>query len=85
MPVPKRKVSKSRRDKRSANKGIKPKSLSACSNCAAPIVGHHMCEGCGFYKGRKIMTTKTERAVVRAQKRAAAQKKNPSTSDSDRA
>lgn len=58
MPVPKRKQSRSRRDKRSANKGIHPKPFSICKteNCHTPLVGHTVCMGCGIYKGKQVIT-----------------------------
>jgi large subunit ribosomal protein L32 len=67
MGVPKRKRSRPRRDKRHANKGIKPKSVTACTNCAAPLATHQACRDCGFYKGAKILATKADRAVKRNQ------------------
>lgn len=75
MPVPKRKVSKSRRDKRQANKGISPQIVSACSNCKDPILPHQACATCGFYKGKKVITTKAERMAQRVTKRTAEQAK----------
>ncbi|MBN1549488.1 50S ribosomal protein L32 [Candidatus Babeliales bacterium] len=76
MPVPKRKRSRARRDKRFANKGVKAKSFGDCSNCKQPVMPHQVCQGCGFYGGRKIMVTKQERAQLRKErqktKRAAA-------------
>jgi large subunit ribosomal protein L32 len=69
MPVPKRKVSKSRRDMRSANKHINPKVVNACSNCEYPIISHQACTNCGHYKGRKVITTKYERALKRTEER----------------
>jgi large subunit ribosomal protein L32 len=65
MPVPKRKRSRARRDKRFANKGIKVKATTSCQQCAAPLVPHVLCQGCGFYKGRKIITTKLDRTQKR--------------------
>ncbi|GEM_PF-88199 len=77
MPVPKRKRSRTRRDKRFANKGMKVKSFSECKNCKAPIATHKVCDVCGFYKGKKIMATKVDRAVKRGEERQArAQKKS---------
>ncbi len=67
MPVPKRKTSKSRRDKRNASKGLKVKSFAGCSNCSAPITGHQACGGCGFYKGKKVLETKADRALKRGE------------------
>lgn len=69
MPVPKRKRSRARRDSRFANKGVKVKTFAACSHCKEPILSHQVCMGCGFYKGKKIMTTKAERAVKRGEVR----------------
>jgi large subunit ribosomal protein L32 len=69
MPVPKRKRSKSRRDKRFANKGIKAKAFGLCQNCKATIQPHAICTECGFYKGRKVLTTKAERAMKRGELR----------------
>ena len=69
MPVPKRKVSKSRRDKRSSNKGIKVKAITSCSHCQGPLAPHQACFGCGFCKGEKILTTKMDRALRRGKAR----------------
>ncbi|MFA5074722.1 MAG: 50S ribosomal protein L32 [Candidatus Babeliales bacterium] len=69
MPVPKRKVSKSRRDLRSANKGIKVKSIAVCQTCQAAILPHQVCKECGHYKGVKILRTKTDRMYSRSQVR----------------
>jgi len=78
MPVPKRKRSKSRRDKRFANKGIKVKAITACKQCTAPLVPHVICKGCGYYKGRKVIVTKVDRTQKRIQ--TAQAKKQASTS-----
>jgi len=75
MPVPKRKRSRSRRDKRFANKGIKVKALTKCQNCQAPLATHQACPACGFYKGVKVLVTKADRAVKRGEERQARAKK----------
>ena len=72
MPVPKRKLSRKRRDQRSANKGLKPKSISGCQTCQAPMMSHQVCRECGYYKGVKVLRTKTERLYARGQAREAA-------------
>ena len=69
MPVPKRKRSRSRRDKRFANKGIKVKTITACHNCQEPLISHAACHRCGFYKGVKVMITKIDRSLKRAETR----------------
>ncbi len=66
MPVPKRKRSRQRRDTRFANKGLSVSAFNACSNCQAIVVPHSLCKECGFYGGRKVATTKAERAIKRA-------------------
>ncbi|MCB9493506.1 MAG: 50S ribosomal protein L32 [Epsilonproteobacteria bacterium] len=71
MPVPKRKVSRSRRDKRSANKGLSYNAASVCQTCQSPVNPHQICYGCGYYKGRKVLRTKTDRMYERGQARQA--------------
>jgi large subunit ribosomal protein L32 len=67
MPVPKRKRSKARRDSRFANKGLKPKQIASCPQCKSAIAPHQLCKECGYYKGVKVITTKVERLVKRAE------------------
>ncbi|NDD54328.1 50S ribosomal protein L32 [bacterium] len=71
MPVPKRKLSRKRRDQRSANKGLEPKSLAACQTCQAPNMPHQVCRECGYYKGTKVLRTKVDRMYTRGQAREA--------------
>lgn len=65
MPVPKRKRSRARRDSRFANKFIKPQAIAACQQCKEPIATHAACKSCGYYKGVKVLTPKSERAGKR--------------------
>ena len=67
MPVPKRKRSRARRDKRFANKAIKPKAIIACQTCRAPVMPHIVCSGCGYYKGVKVLRTKIDRMQSRGE------------------
>jgi large subunit ribosomal protein L32 len=57
MPVPKRKQSRSRRDSRSANKGITAKPFSICKTqlCENSLLGHTVCMECGMYNGKKVL------------------------------
>jgi large subunit ribosomal protein L32 len=73
MPVPKRKTSKSRRDKRSASKFIRTQAITACQNCQEPISTHQACLACGYYKGRKVIATRLERTIKRTEHRASKQ------------
>lgn len=67
MPVPKRKRSRTRRDKRFANKGMKVQAITQCNNCQSPLVPHIVCSTCGYYKGVKVIVSKLDRAIKRAQ------------------
>ncbi len=76
MPVPKRKVSKARRDQRSANKNVQPKPFVYCPNTACnnePLLPHMACPRCGFYKNRKVMTAEIDQEVDQAEKASAVQ------------
>ena len=75
MPVPKRKRSKQRRDKRAANWGLKPAIIVGCQTCQAPVLPHQVCKECGYYKGSKVIRTKSDRMQVRSEKFKAAQAK----------
>jgi large subunit ribosomal protein L32 len=69
MPVPKGRNSKQRRNKRSANKGLKPKAVATCQTCQAPVLPHQVCFECGRYKGVKVVRTKADRMHERGQAR----------------
>ncbi len=71
MPVPKRKRSRARRDKRFANWGIKAQQITQCANCQVPLLPHSACRACGFYKGSKVLETKSDRAVGRHERKQA--------------
>jgi large subunit ribosomal protein L32 len=57
MAVPKRKTSKSKRDKRRAHDGLVSPPASVCPQCGAPKRPHHVCAACGSYKGRTVIET----------------------------
>lgn len=69
MPVPKRKASRQRRDKRSANKGIKPATVGRCLTCQSAVASHQVCGDCGYYKGVKVLRTKMDRLHERSAQR----------------
>ena len=56
MAVPKRKVSKARRDKRRSNVWkLEAPALVKCSHCGELKVPHQVCGNCGFYKEKEIV------------------------------
>ena len=53
--LPKRKVSRGKRDRRRLHDQIKPVALIACDNCGDMKRPHMMCPHCGHYQGREIV------------------------------
>jgi len=56
MAVPKKKTSRSKRDMRRSHDRVKVPTLSICPKCREPVLPHHVCPECGYYRGRKILT-----------------------------
>lgn len=81
MPVPKRKRSRARRDKRFANKGIAPKPFVMCKQCTEPValMPHQACRVCGYYKGVKVLVTKADRRLKRDETRKTKQAQQPAS------
>ncbi|MCX5656809.1 MAG: 50S ribosomal protein L32 [Candidatus Omnitrophica bacterium] len=61
MPLPKRKFSKSRRDKRRTHWKLTPANLNACPNCSKPRLPHRVCPSCGYYKGKQVVITEKKK------------------------
>ena len=56
MAVPKKKVSKARRDKRrSANSKMEAPALSKCPKCGEYVLAHRVCKACGTYNGKIVI------------------------------
>ena len=56
MAVPKRKVSKARRDKRRSNVWtLEAPALVACPKCGAYHLPHRACRKCGTYDGKTVL------------------------------
>ncbi|MBC8335806.1 MAG: 50S ribosomal protein L32 [Anaerolineales bacterium] len=60
-PLPKRKISKGRRDRRRAHDFLIPRNLTTCSNCGSMRLPHTVCANCGFYKGREVIEVSKEK------------------------
>ncbi len=54
-PLPKRKVSRSRRDRRRAHDGLSLRHLVRCDNCNEYKPAHQVCPHCGTYKGAEVI------------------------------
>ncbi|MDR0739037.1 MAG: 50S ribosomal protein L32 [Oscillospiraceae bacterium] len=60
MAVPKRKTSKSRRDKRRSSVWkLQMPTLVRCNHCSAYTVLHKVCKECGYYRGKQVVINKT--------------------------
>jgi large subunit ribosomal protein L32 len=54
-PLPKRKVSRSRRNKRRAHDALSLKHLVVCENCGEYHISHRVCPKCGTYRGETVV------------------------------
>ncbi|MEE1279205.1 MAG: 50S ribosomal protein L32 [Oscillospiraceae bacterium] len=56
MAVPKRRVSKARRDKRRSKVWkLTAPAFSKCPNCGELKLPHRVCSSCGYYKGKEVI------------------------------
>ncbi len=60
MAVPKRKKSKSKRDKRRTHQKLTAVNTATCPECGEATLPHHVCPSCGYYKGRKVVETEED-------------------------
>lgn len=58
MPVPKRKTSHSKRNKRRAHHAITAPAVTACPECGESMLRHRACPHCGSYRGRQAIEAK---------------------------
>jgi large subunit ribosomal protein L32 len=58
LALPKRKISKSRRDKRRTHYKAEAPNVSECSHCNQPKLPHRACMNCGYYGGRLVTVPK---------------------------
>ena len=56
MPVPKRRTSKSRRDKRRTHQKLPQPNLNKCPKCQEPVLRHHVCPSCGYYRDIEVVS-----------------------------
>jgi large subunit ribosomal protein L32 len=61
MPVPKKKQSKSRRDKRRTHYKLTSVQYVICPHCQDMKLPHHACPACGMYNGMEVVTIKEKK------------------------
>ena len=60
MAVPKRKISRTNRDKRRTHDRIKIVNIVECPRCHSKKLAHHVCQSCGYYKNTEIIPQEKE-------------------------
>lgn len=60
MAVPKKKMSRSRRDRRRANTALDKMNLVPCPTCRALMRPHAICPTCGNYRGVKYLQVEAD-------------------------
>jgi large subunit ribosomal protein L32 len=54
MGVPKKRMSRQKRDQRRAHWKITAPNVSACPYCGEPVLPHRACPKCGQYRGKSV-------------------------------
>ncbi|MER2598208.1 MAG: 50S ribosomal protein L32 [Caldilineales bacterium] len=60
-PLPKRKISKGRRDRRRSHDAINKPTLVECPQCHSKHLAHRVCPECGVYRGRTVLPVVEEK------------------------
>lgn len=60
MAVPRKKVTRSKRNMRRAHDSLSPASYIECSECGELKRSHHVCGACGHYDGREVVATSVD-------------------------
>ena len=56
MAVPKRRTSKTRKNKRRASAyRLNKSNYVECPNCHEPMLPHRVCPSCGYHKGKEVL------------------------------
>lgn len=65
MALPKRRHSKTRRNKRRTHDGLDKPNFAVCPQCKQPKLSHRVCPYCGYYKGRQVVEIKQKKKKQR--------------------
>lgn len=61
MPaVPKKRISRGRRNRRRAHDGLKVLNLVPCPQCHELRLPHRVCPSCGYYRGVEVVESSAE-------------------------
>ena len=59
--VPKRKISKGRRNRRRSHDALRPPVLVTCPQCHEAKLPHQVCPSCGSYRGVEVIEVKSKK------------------------
>ena len=82
MAEPKKRLTSARSGKRRAHIKLEVKTLAICQKCKSPVLPHHVCANCGYYRGEDLLKieaktkAKEERRKARQAKEDEALKKH---------
>jgi len=62
LAVPKKKTTKSKRDKRRTHDKLKVLSIVECPQCHSKKIAHRVCPNCGYYDNREVIKEKDKKA-----------------------
>jgi ribosomal protein L32 len=57
MAVPRKKVTRAKRNARRAHDSLTAVNANECPNCGELKLPHHVCASCGFYREREVVAT----------------------------
>lgn len=60
MIVPKRRTSKTRKNKRRSHHALAEPARATCPQCGEPRLPHRVCRNCGTYRDRTVLETDEE-------------------------
>ena len=58
LAVPKKKTSRSKRDKRRTHDKLKAINIVECPQCHSKKIAHRVCLSCGYYNNREVISEK---------------------------
>lgn len=61
-PLPKRKLSKGRKNRRRSHYNLKPTTLEVCTQCKELKMPHRVCPNCGTYNGAQVVDVQAREA-----------------------
>jgi len=60
MAVPRNRLSNARKNSKRAHHAKKPKHYASCSSCNSPRLPHTICQACGTYGDRVILSDRQQ-------------------------